>query len=50
MFANTRIINICLLSKWINKLESGSGDLSYQIPRRKHMRDAWFLLKYKCIA
>jgi hypothetical protein len=38
-FAETRIRNICLLSKWIYKLENGASDLSCQILRNKYVRE-----------
>jgi hypothetical protein len=41
-FADTRVRNICLLSKWIYKLESGSNDLSCQILRSKYMGGGGF--------
>jgi hypothetical protein len=30
-FSDTRARNVCLLSKWIYRMESGSQDLSFQI-------------------
>jgi hypothetical protein len=41
-FADTRIRNICLLSKWIYKLEAGAKDLSCQILRSKYLGDGGF--------
>jgi hypothetical protein len=43
-FSDTRIRNICLLSRWIFRLENDSQDLSYQIPRKKYMGDNGFFL------
>jgi hypothetical protein len=41
-FVDSRVRNICLMSKWIYKLESGSEDLSCQILRNKYLRGAGF--------
>jgi hypothetical protein len=41
-FLDTRVRNICLLSKWIFKLESESQDLSCQILRKKYMGNSGF--------
>ena len=41
-FVDSRIRNICLLSKWIYKLESGVNDLSCNLLHRKYMGDGGF--------
>jgi hypothetical protein len=41
-FVDSRVRNICLMSKWIYKLENGSEDLSCQILRNKYLRGAGF--------
>jgi hypothetical protein len=43
-FSDTRIRNICLLSKWIFRLENDSQDLSCQILRKKYMGDKGFFM------
>jgi hypothetical protein len=37
-FTNTRLMNMCLLSKWIFKLERGDDDLCYILLRKKYLR------------
>jgi hypothetical protein len=37
-FIDSRTRNICLLSKWIYRLENGCEDLSCQILRNKYLR------------
>jgi hypothetical protein len=41
-FVDSRVRNICLMSKWIYRLESGSEDLSCRILRNKYLRGAGF--------
>ena len=41
-FTNTRVRNICLLNKWIFKLENGASDLCCQILRNKYMGEGGF--------
>jgi hypothetical protein len=41
-FADTRVGNICLLSKLIYKLESGAQELSCSVLRKKYMGEAGF--------
>ena len=41
-FMDTRVMNICLLSKWIMKLESGATDMCFEVLRRKYMRGSFF--------
>jgi hypothetical protein len=43
-FSDTRIRNICLLSRWVFRLENDSQDLSCQILSKKYMGDRGFLL------
>lgn len=40
-FMDTRVMNICLLSKWIMKLESGATDMCFEV-LRKYMRGSFF--------
>jgi hypothetical protein len=37
-FTDTRLMNMCLLSKWIFKLERGDDDLCYILLRKKYLR------------
>ncbi len=36
-FMDTRVMNICLLSKWIMKLENNSQDMSCVVLRNKYL-------------
>lgn len=35
-------MNICLLSKWIMRLEGGDKDMCLEVLRKKYMRDSFF--------
>lgn len=39
---NTRVMNICLLCKWIMKLENGAPDMCFEVLRRKYLRGSFF--------
>lgn len=41
-FLNTRIMNICLLSKWIWKLDNGDSDMCLEVQRKKYLGDDSF--------
>lgn len=34
-FLDTRVMNLCLLSKWIMRIENGEQDMCLQVLRRK---------------
>lgn len=42
VFLDTRIMNICLLSKWIMKLENRATDMCYEVLRRKYLKGSFF--------
>ncbi len=44
-FLDTRAMNLCLLSKWVMKLESGAPDVCLEILRRKYLRNCNFFHK-----
>jgi hypothetical protein len=37
-FTNNRLMNECLLAKWIIKLERGDGDLCCNLLRKKYLK------------
>jgi hypothetical protein len=41
-FTDTRLMNVCLLSRWIFKLEMGDEDLCCALLRRKYLKDRAF--------
>lgn len=41
-FLDTRIMNICLLSKWIMKLDNRATDMCYEVLRRKYLKGSFF--------
>jgi hypothetical protein len=41
-FTNTRLMNQCLLSRWIVKLERGDTDIYSSLLRRKYLKDRCF--------
>lgn len=47
-FMNTRVMNICLLSKWILKLESHNSDMCIQVLKKKYMGAEEFFSIYSC--
>jgi hypothetical protein len=42
-FTDTRVMNKCMLSKWIIKLERGDTDLCTKMLRNKYLKDEGFL-------
>jgi hypothetical protein len=45
-FTDTRLINQCLLSRWIVKLERGDSDICTTLLRRKYLKDRCFSVFY----
>jgi hypothetical protein len=41
-FTDTRLMNQCLLSRWIVKLERGDSDICTALLRRKYLKDRGF--------
>jgi hypothetical protein len=41
-FTDTRLMNQCLLSRWIVKLERGDSDICTTLLRRKYLKDRGF--------
>jgi hypothetical protein len=41
-FTETRLMNMCMLSKWIFKLERGDGDMCCDLLRKKYLRGKGF--------
>lgn len=44
-FMDTKIMNLCLLSKWVFRLEGGDSDMCQEILRRKYLRHGVFFPK-----
>jgi len=38
-FLNARVMNVCLLAKWIDKLERGDSSLCCSLLRNKYLGD-----------
>jgi hypothetical protein len=43
-FTNTRLMNQCLLSRWIVKLERGDTNMCSSLLRRKYLKDKGFFV------
>ena len=45
-FLDTRVMNLCLLSKWIMRIENGDHDMCLQVLRRKYMVQPSFFSEF----